>query len=397
MNILYMNLDSYCDVDMLDMFEELKKEGEDINVTVRKFKNTPERSDEIFEKELYALIKELKPDVIFSFNYYPLISKSVQSAFEESGALYISWVYDSPLVSLFSCTLINECNRVFLFDYSLYEFLEGQGINTVFYLPLAVNVKRLDSMEISADIWHKYQARISFVGGLYTESHTFYDRMEKSLDPYTKGYLEGLMNAQLKVSGINFIEKSLNKRVVADMYAAYPVDANPDGVETTEWLYSEYFINRKITQIERSEYLRSIGLKNPVSLYTRDNNFAAEGVKVYPPVDYYDMTPYVFKCSDINLNISLRSIHTGIPLRVFDIMGCGGFVLTNYQEDMLRHFVPDRHFVYFEDKKDMLEKIDFYLSHDREREEIARNGYEECLNNHTFRHRWRQILDVVEK
>ena len=43
MNILYMNLDSYCDVDMLDMFEELKKEGEDINVTVRKFKNTPER------------------------------------------------------------------------------------------------------------------------------------------------------------------------------------------------------------------------------------------------------------------------------------------------------------------------------------------------------------------
>ena len=164
MNIIYMNLDSYGDRDMLDMFEELKKEGKDINVTLREFKNTPERSNEIFEKELYELIKGSKADVIFSFNYYPLISKAVQSAFEESGALYVSWVYDSPLVSVFSCTLINECNRVFLFDHSLYEFLAGQGINTVFYLPLAVNTGRLDSMKISADIWHRYQARNYEIG-----------------------------------------------------------------------------------------------------------------------------------------------------------------------------------------------------------------------------------------
>ena len=51
-------------------------------------------------------------------------------------------------------------------------------------------------------------------------------------------------------------------------------------------------------------------------------------------VDYYDMMPYVFKCSDINLNITLRSIKTGIPLRAMDIMGAGGFLMSNYQVDL---------------------------------------------------------------
>lgn len=391
LTVLYMDQASYGDEDMLDLLSH----DSEITLVRRPFQNTPDRSDPVFEKELGEAILEAKADLVFSFNYFPLISKSVQAVSDEAQALYVSWIYDCPHVSLFSCTLINPCNRVFLFDSSMYLTFARQGIPHVYYLPLAANTDRLDEMQTDAEIWRRYQAKVSFVGGLYTESHTFYDRMEEKLDPYTKGYLEALMRAQLQVSGVNFVQDSISSMVEAGMWKALPMDPNPDGVETSKYLYAEYVINRKITQTERSMLLTRLGKEVPTVLYTRDKTFVAEGVTVRGPVDYYDMTPFVFKCSDINLNISLRSIHTGIPLRAFDIMGAGGFLLTNYQEDFLNFFVPGEDFVYYEDADDLVKKVKYYLEHDNERDEIARTGYSKIREEHTFRKRWQQILDVV--
>ena len=53
--------------------------------------------------------------------------------------------------------------------------------------------------------------------------------------------------------------------------------------------------------------------------------------------------PLVFQNSKINLNITLRSIKNGIPLRAIDIMGAGGFLLTNYQNDFGLHFTDGCH------------------------------------------------------
>ena len=86
----------------------------------------------------------------------------------------------------------------------------------------------------------------------------------------------------------------------------------------------------------------------------------------------------------INLNITLRSIQSGIPLRCMDIMGCGGFLLTNYQSDFLMHFTPNEDFVYYEDETDLLKKIDYYLEHDETRTVIAANGYEKVRSDHNF-------------
>ena len=102
--------------------------------------------------------------------------------------------------------------------------------------------------------------------------------------------------------------------------------------------------------------------------------------------------PRVFKQSKINLNITLRSIKSGIPLRGFDIRGAGGFLLSNVQGDFLGSFTPGDEFVYYEDEKDLLRKIDYYLFHEDEREAIARSGHDKVAAEHTFRHRVREML-----
>ena len=105
--------------------------------------------------------------------------------------------------------------------------------------------------------------------------------------------------------------------------------------------------------------------------------------------------PYVFKCSKINLNITLRSIKNGIPLRCMDIMGAGGFLMTNYQSDFLNHFTPDVDFVYFESKEDLINKCSYYLAHDDIRMEIANNGHRKVCQFHNYQTRLNEIFTIV--
>ena len=77
-------------------------------------------------------------------------------------------------------------------------------------------------------------------------------------------------------------------------------------------------------------------------------------------------------------------------------MGSGGFLLTNYQEDYLEYFVPDEDFVYYEDYADLVRKARYYLEHEEERVQIARNGYEKVKKYHTYKERVDLIMDVIQ-
>ena len=195
-----------------------------------------------------------------------------------------------------------------------------------------------------------------------------------------------MIEAQLQVNGINFIEECLPKDLVEDMQKASNLYPYPDSAETLEYLFANYVINRQITIIERKEILSLIGKNFPVRLYTYKQNgrFHPEGVTNMGPADYFEEMPYIFKLSKINLNITLRSIQNAIPLRGYDILGAGGFLLSNYQTDLARHFVPEEDYVYYEDRDDLLNKIDYYLSHEDERSAIARNAHGKIAREHTF-------------
>ena len=99
--------------------------------------------------------------------------------------------------------------------------------------------------------------------------------------------------------------------------------------------------------------------------------------------------------SKINLNITLRSIKSGIPLRGMDIMGAGGFLMSNYQEDFFDFFVPGEDMVLYESEEDLICKCRYYLDHDDEREAIARSGSEKIAEHHTYDVRFNEIFNIV--
>ena len=376
MKILFIEWASFGNADMKDAFT---REGHE--VICFPFSNKTSRRDSKIEASLASRLRETVPDAVFSFNYFPLISIVGKS----EGLPYISWIYDSPYVMLYSYTAINPCNTIYVFDRALCREFNDAGIKTVRYLPMAANTERLDAAGFPDPEYD-----ISFVGSLYTESHNFFDRME-NLSPYAKGYLEGLMNAQMNVQGYNFIQESLSP-VMEELYQALPMDPNPDGVETREYLYAQYVINRKLTGLERLRLLKAIAGTHTLDLFTLDPDFMLPNLRNHGTVDYYSEMPLVFKKSRINLNISLRSIKSGMPLRAFDIMGSGGFLLSNYQEDFLENFIPGVDFEYYESENDLLQKIAYYLTHEEERRAIAKNGHDKVAAAHTYRDRVREML-----
>jgi spore maturation protein CgeB len=147
--------------------------------------------------------------------------------------------------------------------------------------------------------------------------------------------------------------------------------------------------------MERIRLLAAVGKRYPVKLFTMNKDFTLPGVQNMGITDYFTEMPYVFYHSKINLNITLRSIQTGMNLRSLDIMSSGGFLLTNYQEDFLDYFIPGEDFDFFTDRADLLDKIDYYLSHEEKRAAIAQNGYQKVRQHHTYELRFQEILSIV--
>ena len=203
------------------------------------------------------------------------------------------------------------------------------------------------------------------------------------------------MLAQQKVYGYFFLEDLLTPPILEDLQAACPYQPLPDGTESAAFVYANYFLCRKITSNERLSLLRLASDRFPLKLYTHHPSPLLPKAEYIGPVDYYDTMPYIFQHSRINLNITLKSIHSGIPLRCMDIMGSGGFLLTNYQEDFLDDFQPDEDFVFYESEDDFLDKITYYLSHDAERSQIAANCLGKMSESHTFVHRVNAMLNVI--
>lgn len=95
--------------------------------------------------------------------------------------------------------------------------------------------------------------------------------------------------------------------------------------------------------------------------------------------------------SKVCFNISMAD---DLIMRVFEVMGTGSFLLTNWVPTIEELFEDGKHLVLYRSMDEMIDKVNYYLKHDDEREKIAQAGYEEVMRAHTIQHRVSKMLDV---
>lgn len=100
--------------------------------------------------------------------------------------------------------------------------------------------------------------------------------------------------------------------------------------------------------------------------------------------------------SKISLNFSRSGWLPVITARSFEITGCGAMLLEEAGPETAKLFIPGVDYVPFFSKKDLLEKIRYYLVHDREREAVARNGWQTCSHDYSAKRFWQLVLAMIK-
>ena len=124
-----------------------------------------------FEKILTNKIHEQDYDLVFTVNYFAVISNVCQ----REHIPYVSWTCDNPLISMYHESVFHDCNYIFTFDKTNYLEFKAMGVKNIWHLPLAVDTNRVDMVLDNAADLQKYQGEIAFVGSLYERNS--YDKI----------------------------------------------------------------------------------------------------------------------------------------------------------------------------------------------------------------------------
>lgn len=365
MNILFYDTGSYTYNDLLYHFEKL---GHTCKFMLYLFPNPFE--DAFFCERMEQELNAQKYDMVFSVNFFPLVA----TVCKQKGVPYLSWSYDSPTDDRYSPYFEMETNYICLFDRIEVARYQNAGFTRVFHFPLAVNTQRLEKQLAGIPSPIPYTTDVSFVGQLYATRDL--DMLLSMSNDYIQGYIESIIQAQLRIYGYDLINEVIPDDLVNILSDIFMKNSEPPmPLPRAGFIQS---IQTQVTRRERIFLLEELANYFKVQHFSQSKYEFSTPVIHMPPVDYYKEMPTVFRTSKLNLCPTLRSIQSGIPLRSLDILGSAGTLFSNYQIELAENFAGDEEVIMYSSMEEAIDKAHFYLDNDSIREAIALRGFEKA-------------------
>lgn len=105
-------------------------------------------------------------------------------------------------------------------------------------------------------------------------------------------------------------------------------------------------------------------------------------------------TNRVFNETRVNLNIhNWFGTGSAMNLRLFEVPAAGGFLLTDWVEEIDDYFEEGKDLVCWRDPEELPALIDHYLANPAERARIAANGHARVVAEHSYLQRARNLLE----
>lgn len=347
------------------------------------------REDDIEKME--EVLEEGNYDLVSTYDFCP----SVSDACKKMKVKYFAWVYDSPLLELYMKQAKNNCNYISVFDRKQYERLQESNIPHLYYLPLAAEVEAFGNIVVCKKDERKYKADVAFVGRLYTK-RGFEELFKEKNNKYLLEAENVIESVKCKWQDNVSIYDKVSEELIQYVSKREPAETWKQYNISRRYYFESMRLARKCNELERVAILDRLSKKHDVVLYT--DNQQVDGlpkVRIKPWVDYWMEMPKVFFTSKINLNITSRSIESGIPQRIWDIMAVGGFCLTNYQPELTEYFQIGKDIEVYHNMDELEEKVAYYLTHEEQRIHIAINGYKKVKNEHSLNKRLQVALDYL--
>lgn len=119
----------------------------------------------------------------------------------------------------------------------------------------------------------------------------------------------------------------------------------------------------------------------------------------FPTQKWVLHTQYCKELRKAHINIGINHYHVRqyYNRRLFECVASGRLHITRYIPGMEKHFKNKEHLVWAKTNKHMLAMIQYYLKHDKEREQIAKNGRDFFIRNHAWDSRVRELKKLLWK
>ncbi|MDF2065819.1 glycosyltransferase [Bacillus sp. Cr_A10] len=342
-------------------------------------------------------IIKVSPKYVFSVNFSPTLANIC----EDLQIFYISWTVDTPAYTLYLKENHKNKNSLhFVYDEKVVQELTSKGLKNIFYMPVAANVERLTQIYLSSVESLKFGADVSFVGsnGLSNEYST---KIKHHLTNTTKKKIEQIISQQVNN------EKYILKDIVTDELLEVIQAESKLTLHRSEQIYLtpkeklSFILGRYHSYLERTSIMKVLSETFNLKIYGDEgwyHNGDKDIINSYQGhAEHYFEMPKVFKASKININITRCFVETGLPMRVFDVLGSESFLVTNNKLDINRMFKRDSDLVVYRDLQDLKDIINYYLNHEKERNNIKNQGYETVRKYHTYEIRINEMMKIVNK
>lgn len=366
--ILYLDNDYFLQKESVSALKQLGHEVSVINIA-----GEPSQMLELILKT--ALL--VRPDCVMGVNHH---------GFDEGGKIadllsqlsipVVFWYLDDfRFIALNGNVQANFLTAIFTFEKTHIPVIKAQGFEHVFHLPSASAINPLK--DYSDNSYSYLQNAVSFIGGTFNSSKN---------TRFNMVYPELLKNLQQK---IDF--KILHTKLVDEILEVQ------GGLFFTKEEVHHYasYVMCEATRVYRANILEKVISQN--FHVFGDQSWKEYNINgtVHGAVDNETMAPFIFHHSLINLNISSQQLGSTVNLRVFEVPASGGFLLTDWKDELSELFEIDNELAIYRSIDEMNEMISFYQSNPAMREKIIDKARQRVLNEHLVIHRMQEMIKVT--
>ncbi len=339
-------------------------------------------------EEIQLALESFQPDFVFSVNYLNGLAELCHAA---QVPLFI-WEIDPATDAVMITGAAAESSAIFTYNQVNVQKHQSTGFRIARYLPLAANPQKRCFQKKTEK---KYSAKVSFVGTSMLE------QAQKSKQAFIDIYnscvntdAPGLKQAEEIVAAcLDFQRQDFTKFLIPAALGKYAPDFHALCQSNAFSADPVTLLAESAAAEKRMNYL--IGLACCGLKIWGDSGWELlenYGVKYMGTAGHFYELNHIYSASAINLDISRIYQMEIITMRVFDILACGGFLLTEDNAALREIFTPGKHLDTYQSSSELIEKTAYYLAHPQAARKIALAGQKLVHDKHKISDRINEIF-----
>ncbi len=381
LRVLVVNPDYFLIPEVLRALARLGHEAELFSFDKRR-----EPGEEVVRRLLLRLATD-PPDLVFTVNHLGLDREGVLlESLHRLRLPLVSWYVDSPalILNLYEGRK-SEFAYIFSWDPTYIPRIKALGFQHVYPLPLATDPDIFaprPARELRA-----WRSQVSFVGNSLTWA--LREKLARLPQHPEFHQLFSRLAAAYRQRPHRSLKEVLDSAHLGD-------DPCLAGLSPTQLVDLEAAMIWAATREYRLECVRGLRFFQPVIYGDAGwREILGQEFRMHPEVRYYDELPLVYQASAVNFNATSLQMKAAVNQRVFDVPAAGGFLLTDFREQLAEVLEVGREVICYREPAEIPDLVRFYLAQPRRRRRLVEAARARVLREHTYVQRLKTMLGIL--